>query len=129
MFKVPEKTRITAGMFATDEHDGNNGSFIIKNPFTRNGKPEFTVFASDGEGWEHVSVSFSFRTPTWEEMCFIKNMFWDEEDTVIQIHPPRSQYVNQHEFTLHLWRPAVGLITMPHADLVGIVGNDHEQGE
>lgn len=60
---------------------------------------------SDGlERWEHVSVSREDRCPTWEEMCMVKALFWEDEETVIQIHPPKSQYVNRHKFCLHLWR-------------------------
>lgn len=67
---------------------------------------------TDGEGeeadWEHVSVSVATpthtRTPTWEEMCIVKGLFWDDEECVVQFHPPASQYVNQHPHVLHLWR-------------------------
>lgn len=68
--------------------------------------------------WEHVSVSLEHRCPTWEEMCIVKNLFWDEEETVIQIHPPRSQYVNYHPFCLHLWRYR-GIMPAPPAIAVG----------
>ena len=34
--------------------------------------------------------------PTWEEMCFIKNIFWEEEESAMQLHPPKSDYVNNH---------------------------------
>ena len=34
-----------------------------------------------------------------------KALFWDEDDCVIQYHPPRSEYVNNHQNCLHLWRP------------------------
>ena len=55
-------------------------------------------------GFEHVSIELmARRLPTWEEMCFVKNLFWDEEEMVVQIHPKKSQYVNITE-ALHLWR-------------------------
>lgn len=65
--------------------------------------------------WEHVSVSLprQRRCPTWPEMCFIKDLFWDEEETVIQYHPKKSDYVNIHPFVLHLWKPAHIAIPMP----------------
>lgn len=57
------------------------------------------------DGWEHVSIElFARRLPTWEEMCFVKDLFWDDEEEVVQIHPKKSQYVNMTE-ALHLWRP------------------------
>lgn len=55
-------------------------------------------------GWEHVSVSRRDRCPTWEEMCLVKRLFWEDEETVLQFHPPRSRYVNVSENCLHLWK-------------------------
>lgn len=77
--------------------------------------------ASDGEGWDHVSVSLPYRCPTWDEMCAIKGLFWDSEDCVVQYHPPESQYVNNHPFCLHLWRPLeYGEMPIPKTFLVGL---------
>lgn len=33
-----------------------------------------------------------------------KDIFWDEEECVVQFHPPRSQYVDTHPYCLHLWK-------------------------
>lgn len=71
------------------------------------------VCGSDEAGWEHVSVSSYKRNqlPSWEVMCRLKNMFWDKEECVVQIHPKESQYVhgvNGLENVLHLWRPVNG---------------------
>ena len=58
--------------------------------------------------WEHVSVSLcgrKNRTPTWGEMQFVKEQFWEDTETVMQLHPPRADYVNTHPGVLHLWRP------------------------
>lgn len=52
-------------------------------------------------------------------MCFIKDLFWDEDDTVIQFHPPRSEYVNCHPHCLHLWRPIGIEIATPPKWMVG----------
>jgi len=54
--------------------------------------------------WEHVSVSRKHRIPRWEEMCFVKDLFWDEEETVVQFHPRKTEYKNVHPYCLHLWR-------------------------
>lgn len=117
-FKVPEKYRLKTGVMASSSLDGNNGVFLI-NSFAK-AKAAFTVIASDGAGWEHVSVSLPHRAPTWDEMCFIKNLFWSENDCVIQYHPPKSEYVNNHKFCLHLWRPVNQPIVMPPSIMVGI---------
>ena len=113
--KVPEQYRVKTGMLASKEEDGNNGCFTV--PFR---SFDFTVIASDGEGWEHVSVSLRNRCPNWEEMCYIKSLFWDDEETVVQFHPPKSQYVNQHPNCLHLWKQIGKTIETPPMILVGI---------
>lgn len=66
------------------------------------------VVGANENGWEHVSAELmARRLPTWDEMCFIKDLFWDEEETVVQMHPKKSRYVNMVE-ALHLWRPTNG---------------------
>ena len=114
MFKVPEKYRITTGPFGSSKRDGNNGFFLIKDR-----KIDLFVIASDGEGWEHVSVSIITKTPTWEQMVLVKNLFWSEEDLVIQIHPPKTKYINCHEHCLHLWRPVNEIVPSPPTYLIG----------
>ncbi len=110
-FHVPEKFRIQGS-----SQMGNNGAFVIKSAALKN---PLRVVASDGEGWEHVSVSLPHRCPSWQEMCFIKDMFWDDEDTVIQFHPPKSEYVNCHPYCLHLWRQIYADQPLPPSILVG----------
>lgn len=88
------------------------------------GGRSFKVIASIGGGWEHVSVSpWSEKRktcPTWDEMCAIKDMFFESEERVVQYHPPKSEYVNQHPYCLHLWRPTVDSMPFPPAIFVGI---------
>lgn len=88
--------------------DGGNGIFKV---FV-NGK-SFRVIASNGGGWEHVSISRQNRCATWDEMCAIKDMFFEAEECVIQYHPPKSNYVNNHPYCLHLWRPLTQDIPTP----------------
>lgn len=101
-WKTINKSRVRSGMFASQDSDGFNGCFYLE----INGVP-VKVIASDCLGWQHVSVSLcstSIFTPSWNVMCKIKDLFWDETDTVIQIHPAKSEYVNFHPGCLHLWR-------------------------
>jgi hypothetical protein len=119
MFHVPNESRIRRGRLASDERDGNNGAFAVK----RKGVELFIV-ASDGApdlgiNWEHVSVSLTYRCPTWEEMCYVKSIFWDAEDAVMQLHPRESRYVNHHPYCLHLWRPTDCAIPEPPMVAVG----------
>ena len=122
MFHVPNKFRVRDPhmALASDDTEGNNGAFKI--PLDKD--VTALVVASDGLGWEHVSVHVEENgfneTPTWDEMCEVKDMFWDSEDCVIQYHPPKSEYVNNHTHVLHMWRPTEGEIQCPPSILVGI---------
>ena len=113
-FKCPDKYRVQIAGYPPG--DDRNGYFLI--PLKHGQKVQ--VIASDGMGWEHISVSRKDRPPLWDEMCQIKNLFWGDEDCVIQYHPPRSQYVNNHPNCLHLWRPIGIELPMPDSLLVGI---------
>jgi hypothetical protein len=119
---VPDKYRLRTGPLASDASYGNNGAFTL--PL---GTRYASVIASDGAEidrprWEHVSVSFKDRCPTWDEMCKVKAIFWDAEDVVIQYHPAESEYVNNFPFCLHLWRPVGVDLPCPPAFLVGVKG-------
>lgn len=106
-----ERFRVLA---LSDASYGNNGAFAIKR-----GSTYLRVIASDGEGWDHVSVSLPTRCPTWEEMSFVKRLFFHDEECVMQLHPPASEHINCHEFCLHLWRPQGKSIPQPPGNLVG----------
>lgn len=96
--------------------DSGNGVFKI----FINGR-SFFVIASNGGGWEHVSISPAGkknRCPTWEEMCAVKDMFFEPEEVVMQLHPAHSEYVNNHPYCLHLWRPLEREIPLPPVKFV-----------
>lgn len=125
-FRVPEKYRITdpkrGGFQATPPNSGNYGAFIV--PANQFGTRNMVCLASEGEGWEHVSVHVDHKhgksTPNWDEMCLIKDLFWDDpEDVVVQYHPRKSAYVTNHPHVLHLWRPTMEMMPEPHHSLVG----------
>ena len=129
-FKAPEEFRIDAEGCAqrrwpremgTTHEAGANGVFVIP---TRVQGRKLKVIASDGLGWEHVSISILInkrrartagrrgKTPTWQECCQVKDLFWGPEDVVMQLHPRHSEYVSVHE-CLHLWRPTPPGIEIP----------------
>lgn len=119
MFGVPNKFRITEGPYGSNDLEGNQGAFLI--PLrTKKSTRTCQVIASDGAGWEHVSVSLPDRTPTWEEMCIVKSMFWEDCDAVVQFHPPKSEYVNNHKYCLHMWRENGINPKLPDSILVGL---------
>ena len=53
-------------------------------------------------------------------MCFVKDLFWEPEETVVQLHPPASRYVNNAPYCLHLWRNSREEMKLPPAIMVGI---------
>lgn len=113
---------------ASDSSQGNNGCFSI--PHYKISFYFINCIVSDGMGWQHVSVSLTNnvpgkktvsvnRCPTWEEMCFVKSLFWEDEESVMQLHPPKSQWVNNHPYCLHLWKPDSPEIPLPLQIMVG----------
>jgi hypothetical protein len=84
------------------------------------GKNDFIIIASFGDNWDHVSVSMRHRCPTWEEMCFIKDLFFYEDETVIQYHPHKKDYINNHPYCLHMWKPQKEEIPVPKRYMIGV---------
>lgn len=79
-----------------------------------NGAIEF----GDAHAWDHISVSAPNRTPTWQEMDYIKDIFWNPDETVMQLHVPKSEHINCHPNVLHLWKPLLIPIPRPPSSAV-----------
>jgi hypothetical protein len=116
-----EQYRVTTGPMASDPTFGNNGVFIIASPRGNN----LICIASDGGYWDHVSVEAELpmkglkqRCPYWDEMCFIKDLFWAEDECALQYHPKKKDYKNLHRFVLHIWKPRRGSIPVPPIEYV-----------
>jgi hypothetical protein len=93
--------------------DETCGVFVI--PFQ---SYELRVIASNGGGWDHLSISLTNRTPNWKEMEYIKRLFFKPEEMAIQFHVPESKHINVHPNCLHLWRPQNFEIQLPPAEFV-----------
>lgn len=130
-----EHLRVRKGPWASDAADGMNGAFRLPADASRKTWFFFIVSdgtqpindadreAAESGGftlpetlppWEHVSVhvqrrndrgKWIERTPTWAEMHQLKRRLWHDHETVMQLHPPETGYVNTHPHCLHLWRP------------------------
>ena len=115
--KTPDELRNTPRLLIkTLVEDGGNGTIYldIKKPL----HGAFVVWSTGG-GWDHVSVSYSNRCPTWDEMCQVKKMFFYPEEVCVEYHPPESEYVNFYPYCLHLWRYQQPGMPMPPAWMVG----------
>ncbi|MET7041058.1 hypothetical protein WBZ18_03545 [Clostridium botulinum] len=88
--------------------DKHNGAFELK----MKGEKYFVV-ASDGQGWDHVSVSHKHKIPSWKVMNAVKEMFFEDDEVVMQLHPSKKDYINNHPNCLHLWRPQKKEIPQP----------------
>lgn len=84
------------------------------------GKLKGSVIWSFNNGWEHVSVAPYKRTYTlsWDEMCRLKDMFFYDDEAVVQYHPAKKDYVNTLSNCLHLWRPINEVLPTPPSTLV-----------
>jgi hypothetical protein len=109
---------------------------IKKNPSLRNIEPypsgihceihvggwDGSVIATTNCGWNHVSVApYAKRIiPDWDAMCKIKDIFFEDEEAVIQVHPKKSEYVNNMTNCLHLWQCKYTDMVLPPSCLVGV---------
>lgn len=71
------------------------------------------IIFSCGGGWEHVSVNGIKKVPTWEQMEWARLEFWPDDSTVMQLHVPLGDHINDHSYVLHLWRPIDAEIPRP----------------
>jgi hypothetical protein len=94
-----------------EDGDEVQGAFIF--PGILSGPP-LRVIASASRRWDHVSVSpRKKRCPTWEEMCWVKNKFFEPDEVVMQLHPAEKDWISIHPYVLHLWRPVNLEIPLP----------------
>ena len=98
--------------------DGFGGQF-----YDKKSRCHLNFIMSWGAGFEHCSVSLPTRCPSWEQMCAIKDAFWKEDECCMQLHPKKDDYVNNHPYCLHIWRPIDKEIPMPPSIMVGIKNN------
>lgn len=115
--KTIEELRQTANLLIS--RTGADGGMGI---LYRAGREYGSVIWSNGGGWEHVSVSpfKKSHTPTWEEMCSLKDTFFHDDEVVVQYHPAKSEYVNNMPNCLHLWRPLDEQMPTPPSIMVGV---------
>lgn len=75
----------------------------------------YNVIASNGGGWDHVSIDpiNQGHAPTWDVMCVLKDICFNDDETVIEYHPAKENYVNIAENCLHLWKPQNTAIAVP----------------
>lgn len=121
---MAEKPFLSSVTFLLSEPGISKGSFAI--PILLSTPPEaylddiyFWVTAEIEMGWEHACViPISPRWPTWQEMAYIKTLFWADDEVVIQFHPVQNQIAG----CIDLWRPIDGKFPLPPSPPSGLDG-------
>ena len=124
-----DEIKQTSGMIIKKEGVNGFGGTIFPIEY-KNGKVKIInnldkalhFIFSWGMGFEHLSVSTPIRTPSWDQMCFMKDIFWKDDEVCMQLHPKKEDYVNNMPYCLHIWRPIHKEIPTPPNVMVGIKG-------
>lgn len=94
-----------------------NKSFSV--PLNDN-KEAFVIASENFMGWDHVSAHIISvesgalnRTPNNEEMQFLRNLFFEDEEVVLEFHPAKKDYINNHSYVLHMWRSTDNIFSFP----------------
>ena len=98
--------------------DGFGGTF-----YDKKSRCFLNFIMSWGVGFEHCSVSLPNRCPSWEQMCVMKELFWEDDEVCMQLHPAKKDYINNMKYCLHIWRPINEKIPTPPSIMVGLKGN------
>jgi hypothetical protein len=106
-----EAGRQTAWEAYHSEPGDRHGLFKLRCPATNRW---LTVLVGSSDGWEemglllpawdHVSVSGQLRTPDWDEMRWVAEQFFEDDECLVQFRPARADYIDCHPHTLHWWR-------------------------
>lgn len=111
--EIVEAGRIVEGSYFTSRGSAS-GAFYLQTNDSR----QLLVIASDGPDWEHVSASNPAFTPSWEDMCWLKSLFFEPHEWVVQYHPSENSHINLHPHCLHLWRPLGCVLPVPPMECV-----------
>lgn len=122
--KKIEEIKKTPNLFieAEAENDGIGGYY-----YDRFNNKKLNFIFSYQMGWEHLSVSMPSKTPSWEQMCMMKNIFWNEDEACVEYHPKKEDYVNNHKHCLHIWKPTNEVLPLPPSILVGFRSEAEKQ--
>ena len=116
-----EQYRMLEGIWGTPPFT-KYGMFSIPSPVDKKRVLKVLCADMDSSEWQHVSVSLTNRCPNWAEMSYVKDLFWGEDQTVLQFHPKKSEYSNNHPYVLHLWKKAGEEHALPPTILTGVKG-------
>lgn len=122
--KPIEEIKKTPNLFIEAEaaNDGMGGKY-----YDRINNKWLNFIFSYQLGWEHLSVSMSNKTPSWDQMCMMKDIFWGEDEACVEYHPRKEDYVNMHKHCLHIWKPTEECLPTPPSILVGFRNEEEKE--
>lgn len=80
---------------------------------------DLRCIASNGGGWDHLSVSRPDRVPRWDEMESMRKIVFTRDEYAYQLGVPEREHINCHPHCLHWWRPQSREIPIPPKWMVG----------
>lgn len=66
-------------------------------------KGDLRIIIGVEDGKWHISLSTASRLPIYAEMKYLRYELLPDDCYMAMIFPPKAEFVNVHEFTLHLW--------------------------
>jgi hypothetical protein len=100
--------------------DERNGAFVLPNGHPASSLVLRVIASSEG-GWDHVSVSTKTRCPSWAEMAYVRELFFEPHEIAVQFGLSQNgpvPYINDHPFCLHWWRAHDVAYPMPPVNFV-----------
>jgi hypothetical protein len=101
--------------------EGLGGAFLVPHK-----RLWFRVIASSGydqkeKEWrfDHISISLKNRCPTWDEMEYMKNLFFEPWEVCYQLHVTNENHINVHPYCLHIWRHCDIEVPLPPKEMIG----------
>ena len=84
-----------------------NSKIILEKNFSE-GEPAGIAAENcmSGRSFARAYMWLEDRCPTWPEMVALNHLLFHTDDIpTFQVHPRADQYVNNHPFALHIWKP------------------------
>lgn len=62
-----------------------------------------SIVTHEDQAWYHVSFSKPDKTPSYQDMAWVKDIWIGPDRSAFQLFPKKEEHVNIHEKCLHLW--------------------------
>jgi hypothetical protein len=73
---------------------------------------------TDGRRWALIRITKPKRVPSFEDICYAKNIFIGPELEAYEVHAPKSRHVNREPNTIDLWCPLDGPVLPDFSHIV-----------